>query len=87
MPKLGQVINGDARRLLESVRYMSDEPGVVATMTRSQMALHMDIRERLLKERYGDDWRRHFDREFSVKEPIWYKARNRHEARRRSNGK
>ena len=83
MPQLKQVIDGDARRLLESVRYMSDEPGVVSSMNRTQMLLHMDIRERLLREQHGDDWKRWFDREFSVKHRLWAKARNQHEAARR----
>ena len=80
MPKLRDILTDDSEALLESVRFMSDSPEAVEDMTRTQLYLHMDIRERMLKAQYGEGWRKHFDKEFSEKRELWAAARDLHEA-------
>lgn len=80
MPKLQQILSEDSEAALESIRFMSSDVTTVSDMTRTQLYLHMDIRERMLKEQYGSGWRKHFDKEFNAKRELWAAARDLHEA-------
>jgi hypothetical protein len=80
MPKLQAILSEDSEAALESIRFMSPDPTAVEAMTRTQLYLHMDIRERMLKAQYGEGWRKHFDKEFSEKRELWAAARDLHEA-------
>lgn len=82
MPQLRQMLDQDSQVALESVKYMSDKPEAVEAMTRTQLYLHMDIRERMLRDRYGKEWRKHFDAEFGEKRALWAAARDYHEAQK-----
>lgn len=80
MPKLQQILSPDSEAALESIRYTSDDVTTVADMNRTQLYLHFDIREKLLKAQHGPDWQRHADREFAAKRELWSAARDWHEA-------
>ncbi len=83
MPKLGQIINDDSALVCEAIRLMAEDATTVEAMTRTQLHLHMDIRERMLKAQHGDGWREHFDAEFQEKRERWMAARDLHEMRKR----
>lgn len=80
MAQLKQLLDPDSTTVLEAVRYMSDDPDVVGGMTRTQLYLHMDIRERMLKAQHGANWREYWDAEFADKRELWAAHRDYHEA-------
>ena len=82
MAQLRQMLDEDSKVALESVRFTSEDPSAVEQMTRTQLYLHMDIRERLLRAEHGEGWREAFDREFEAKRELWAAARDYHEAQK-----
>lgn len=79
MPKMRQLLSEDERIRFEAIRYMSERPDAVEAMTRTQLYEHMNIRERMLRAKHGDDWRRYYDTEFAEKREVWAAARDLHE--------
>lgn len=86
MPRLRQVLSEEDRLKLEALRYMSEDPTTVEDMTRTQLFLHMDIRERILREAHGDGWQAQFDLEFAEKRARWEAARDLHEVEKELRG-
>lgn len=83
MPKLGQILNDDSKLVFHAIRLMAEDATTVETMTRTQLHLHMDIRERMLKAQHGKNWQEHFDAEFAEKRERWMAARDLHEMKKR----
>jgi hypothetical protein len=83
MPTLGQILSDDSKLVCQAIRLMAEDATTVESMTRTQLHLHMDIRERMLKAQHGDDWQTHYDAEFAEKRQRWMAARDFHEMKKR----